>query len=96
MQLDEKDFHPPPKVKSAVLHFIRKENFTLPCDEKSFRKVVKAAFNQRRKTLRNAMSAIVPKDVAGSLPYATLRAEALSWEKFVELTIASEKLFKTT
>ncbi len=92
MQLNEDDFHPPPKVKSAVLHFIRKENFKLACDEVAFRRVVKAAFSQRRKTLRNALSALVSKETAEKLPFHTLRAETLSWEKFVELTLAVEKL----
>ena len=94
MQLNENDFAPPPKVKSSVLHFLRKENFTLPCDESLFRRVVKTAFNQRRKTLRNAMSALVSKDLSGSLPFSDLRAERLGWEQFVELTFAVEKLLK--
>ncbi len=92
MILNEDDFSPPPKVKSAVLHFQRKKNFTLPCDEDMFRRVVKAAFNQRRKTLRNAMSSVVSKDLSGTLPFASLRAEELSWEKFTELTHAVEKI----
>jgi len=92
MVLNEDDFSPPPKVKSAVLHFHRKKNFVLPCDEAAFRRVVKAAFNQRRKTLRNAMSSMVSKELSGNLPFASLRAEALSWEKFVELTIEVEKM----
>jgi 16S rRNA (adenine1518-N6/adenine1519-N6)-dimethyltransferase len=86
LQLNENDFQPPPKVKSAVLHFRRKENFTLPCDEKLFRKVVKAAFNMRRKTLRNALTPIVGKVNSDKIPFATLRAETLSWQKFTELT----------
>jgi 16S rRNA (adenine1518-N6/adenine1519-N6)-dimethyltransferase len=92
MYLNEEDFSPPPKVKSAVLHFLRKENFKLPCDERSFRRVVKTAFNQRRKTLRNALSSLVTKEKSDLIPYAGLRAETLSWEKFVELTQAVDKL----
>ncbi len=83
-QLTQTDFLPPPKVKSAVLHFLRKENFDLGCDEKDFRRVVKMAFNQRRKTLRNALSAAVARDV--DIPFGTLRAETLGWQQFVELT----------
>ena len=90
--LNENDFTPPPKVKSAVLHFIRKKNFVLQCDETAFRRVVKTAFNQRRKTLRNALSSLVTKELSNKIPFAELRAEALSWEKFVELTNAVEKL----
>jgi len=84
LQLNETDFQPPPKVKSAVLHFLRKDNFELGCDEKEFRKEVKMAFNQRRKTLRNAMGAMIAKDV--EIPFSGLRAEALSWQQFVQLT----------
>jgi len=48
-------FNPPPKVDSGVLRLIRKENYTLPCSEKLFFRVVKTAFQQRRKTLRNSL-----------------------------------------
>lgn len=92
MQLDQNDFTPPPKVKSAVLHFVRKDVFDLGCDPVLFKRVIKAAFNQRRKTLRNAMSVITGKDISGNLPFANLRAETLSWQKFVELTNAVEKV----
>ena len=92
MILNENDFSPPPKVKSAVLHFLRKKNFVLQCDETSFRRVVKTAFNQRRKTLRNALSSLVTKELSNKIPFAELRAEALSWEKFVELTNAVENI----
>jgi 16S rRNA (adenine1518-N6/adenine1519-N6)-dimethyltransferase len=84
--LDEQDFAPPPKVKSAVLRFIRKEKIALDCDEKLFFKVVKAAFNQRRKTLRNALSQFISRQEKGNIPYLDKRAEALSWQQFVELT----------
>lgn len=83
-QLSQNDFQPPPKVKSAVLHFLRKENFNLGCDEKDFRRTVKMAFNQRRKTLRNALAGAVGRDI--DIPFGSLRAEALSWQQFVELT----------
>lgn len=86
IQLNEHDFDPPPKVKSAVLHLVRKENFQLQCDAKLFKSVIKTAFNQRRKTLSNAMSPLIPKDKQESMPFKTLRAEALSWEDFVTLT----------
>lgn len=92
MILNENDFSPPPKVKSAVLHFLRKKNFVLQCEETAFRRVVKTAFNQRRKTLRNALSSLVTKELSNQIPFAELRAEALSWEKFVELTNAVENI----
>lgn len=86
--LNENDFTPPPKVKSAVIHFVRKENFKLGCDDVQFKKVIKAAFNQRRKTLRNALSVLAEKSVIAKLPFLDLRAERLGWEQFVELTNA--------
>jgi 16S rRNA (adenine1518-N6/adenine1519-N6)-dimethyltransferase len=92
MELNQEDFSPPPKVKSAVLHFIRKKNFVLPCNETLFRRVVKTAFNQRRKTLRNALSSVVSRDSVNKIPFSDLRAETLSWEKFAELTNAVAKL----
>ena len=48
-------FNPPPKVDSGVLRLKRKDLFILPCDEKMFFKMVKTAFQQRRKTLRNTL-----------------------------------------
>lgn len=86
--LDEQAFIPPPKVKSAVIRCRRKIGFELPCDKVLFKKVVKAAFNQRRKTLRNALSVLLPKDKMEGLPFLDLRAEALHWSRFVELTDA--------
>ena len=90
--LDEIDFTPPPKVKSCVLRFERKENFTLGCDEKKFFNVVKTSFNQRRKMLSNAISSLLPKEKISTLPYMNLRAEQLSWQQFVELTNKIEAL----
>lgn len=86
LQLDQSDFDPPPKVKSAVLHIIRKVDFKLNADEKLFKQVIKTAFNQRRKTLSNAMSPIIAKDLQETMPYKSLRAEALSWKDFELLT----------
>jgi 16S rRNA (adenine1518-N6/adenine1519-N6)-dimethyltransferase len=88
--LDEKDFVPPPKVKSAVLRFTRKGKIQLDCDEKLFFKVVKTAFNQRRKTLRNALK-IFTGSAKENIPYLDKRAETLSWQQFVELTNAIDK-----
>ena len=84
--LNEKDFAPPPKVKSAVLRFTRKEKIKLDCDEQFFFKVVKTAFNQRRKTLSNALSQLIDKEKKGNIPYLDKRAETLSWQQFVQLT----------
>jgi 16S rRNA (adenine1518-N6/adenine1519-N6)-dimethyltransferase len=90
--LDENDFSPPPKVKSCVLRFERKENFILGCDEKKFFNVVKTSFNQRRKMLSNAISSLLPKEKISNLPYMNLRAEQLGWQQFVELTNKIEEL----
>ncbi|WP_207422307.1 16S rRNA (adenine(1518)-N(6)/adenine(1519)-N(6))-dimethyltransferase RsmA [Desertivirga brevis] len=79
-------FNPPPKVLSAVIRLSRKDNQTLNCDEKLFWKVVKAGFNQRRKTLRNAVSSLLPKEKMGEEPMLDLRAERLTVEDFVYLT----------
>jgi len=79
-------FNPPPKVLSAVIRLTRKENTDLGCDEKLFWQVVKAGFNQRRKTLRNALSSVINKEKMGEDPMLDLRAERLSVEDFVELT----------
>ena len=78
-------FHPPPKVRSGVIRLKRKENFMLDCDETLFFEVVKTAFNQRRKTLRNALSRFSP---AGKIneEILQLRAERLSVADFVGIT----------
>jgi dimethyladenosine transferase len=79
-------FNPPPKVLSGVIRLTRNSTTTLDCDEPLFWRVVKAAFNQRRKTLRNALAGILPKDRMGDHPYYDLRAERLSVTDFIELT----------
>ncbi len=79
-------FNPPPKVLSAVIRLTRNEVQALPCDEKLFWQVVKAAFNQRRKTLRNALSGILSKDKLSGEAMLELRAERLSVADFVKLT----------
>lgn len=86
--VDEHVFVPPPKVKSAVIRVRRNNVKQINCDDKLFFRVVKTAFNQRRKTLRNALSVFVfdteklPKDIL------TKRAEQLSVEDFVNITNA--------
>jgi 16S rRNA (adenine1518-N6/adenine1519-N6)-dimethyltransferase len=79
-------FNPPPKVLSAVIRLTRNETPALDCDEKLFWQVVKAGFNQRRKTLRNAISAVIPKEKISDDPLLELRAERLSVADFVALT----------
>lgn len=84
--VSEHVFTPPPKVKSGVIRLIRKEQQTLACNEKLFKRVVKTAFNQRRKTLRNALKSITLVDEKKAKPYLGLRAEQLSVDDFVQLT----------
>ena len=79
-------FNPPPKVLSAVIRLTRNERAELDCDEKLFWQVVKAGFNQRRKTLRNALSSLINKEKMIAEPALDLRAERLSVTDFVNLT----------
>lgn len=79
-------FNPPPKVLSGVMRMKRNDKEALDCDEKLFWRIVKAAFNQRRKTLRNALSGVIPKDQMSDNPLYELRAERLSVADFVQLT----------
>ena len=79
-------FSPPPKVQSAVVRLRRNGRTELGCDEKLFKTVVKTAFNQRRKTLRNALKPLLPPDFDTADPVFDLRAERLSVEDFVALT----------
>lgn len=79
-------FSPPPKVKSAVIRLQRNGVERLDCDEVLFFKVVKTAFNQRRKTLRNALSSMVPDKSHLQEDLFLKRAEQLSVMDFVYIT----------
>ncbi len=76
-------FNPPPKVDSGVISLKRNRSRELGCEYKKFHLVVKTAFNQRRKTLRNALK---PLGVHFESHLLDLRAEALDYTQFVELT----------
>ena len=80
-------FNPPPKVDSGVLRLRRKENFKLPCDEKLFFKVVKMAFQQRRKTLRNSLKTFELSDNLKANTIFGQRPEQLSVDAFIALTL---------
>ncbi len=84
--VDEHVFIPPPKVKSGVLRLRRKEDYSLPCGEKLFFTVVKTAFQQRRKTLRNSLKTLNLSDSLREDEVFNLRPEQLSVEQFIELT----------
>lgn len=79
-------FSPPPKVRSGVLRLTRNSRESLGVDEKKFKTVVKTAFGQRRKTLRNSLSSMIPP---GSPllddPILKERPERLSVEQFIAL-----------
>lgn len=79
-------FNPPPKVMSAVIRLTRKAVFQLDCDEKLFRHIVKTAFNQRRKMLRNTLKPFLPADELMEDPFFQKRPEELSWEQYRDLT----------
>lgn len=81
----ENVFNPPPKVKSAVIRMRRNEVMQLDCDEKMFVMVVKQAFNQRRKTLRNSLRSLIPSEIIQDEIF-NKRPEQLSVKEFVELT----------
>ena len=84
--VDEDVFTPPPKVKSGVIKLVRNSRKKLPCDEKKFKQVVKTSFNQRRKTLRNALKPFTLKDESELQDLLNLRAEQLSVNDFIKLT----------
>jgi len=79
-------FNPPPKVDSGVLKLTRKKNYTLPVDTAFFFRVVKTAFNQRRKTLRNSLKSFDISDKLKEDVIFALRPEQLSVQQFIELT----------
>jgi 16S rRNA (adenine1518-N6/adenine1519-N6)-dimethyltransferase len=84
--VDEHVFIPPPKVKSGVIRCTRNNRENLGCDEKLFFRVVKMAFNQRRKTLRNSLKQLL---AGNELPeeFTNQRPEKLSVEQFIDLTL---------
>jgi 16S rRNA (adenine1518-N6/adenine1519-N6)-dimethyltransferase len=85
-------FSPPPKVNSSVIRLVRKENYELPCDERLFRNVVKTAFGQRRKMLRNTLKNLFSDESLMDDQYFTQRPEQLSVKEFVDITLKISKL----
>ncbi len=78
-------FNPPPKVMSGVIKLKRKRT-TLQCDEEKFKKLVKAAFNQRRKTMRNSLKELVADKSLLAQEVFAKRPEQLSIAEFESLT----------
>ncbi|MFN4761666.1 16S rRNA (adenine(1518)-N(6)/adenine(1519)-N(6))-dimethyltransferase RsmA [Gillisia sp. Q332] len=85
--VDPSVFIPPPKVESGVIRLKRKENYDLPCDEALFFRVVKTAFQQRRKTLRNSLKIFQLPDNLREDAIFGQRPEQLSTEAFIDLTL---------
>jgi len=84
--VDENVFSPPPKVKSAVIRLKRNSRESLGCDEILFKAVVKTAFNQRRKAIRNSIKPLLDGQILPDSYLLGQRPEQLSVEEFVELT----------
>lgn len=82
--VDEKCFTPPPKVKSGVIKMVNSHNPYNITDRRKFTILVKAAFGQRRKTLRNALKSLLDKESLQD-PIMNQRAEQLSVQEFVAL-----------
>ena len=79
-------FNPPPKVKSGVLRLVRKPDYHLDCDEALFFIIVKTAFNQRRKTLRNSLKPLLTNESLKKNSIFDKRPEQLPWQDFVFIT----------
>ncbi|MBT5859029.1 MAG: 16S rRNA (adenine(1518)-N(6)/adenine(1519)-N(6))-dimethyltransferase RsmA [Flavobacteriales bacterium] len=84
--VNEDVFTPPPKVKSGVIKMNRNNRKELDCDEKLFIRVVKSGYNQRRKTLRNALKAFSLNTNSETEKLLERRAEQLDVEDFIILT----------
>lgn len=85
--VDENQFFPPPKVKSAVIRLTRNPDKQLHCAESLFKQVVKSAFNQRRKTLRNSLSQFEFSDEYRQNSIFTKRPEQLSVQEFEQICL---------
>ncbi|MEM0938591.1 MAG: 16S rRNA (adenine(1518)-N(6)/adenine(1519)-N(6))-dimethyltransferase RsmA [Bacteroidota bacterium] len=79
-------FNPSPKVQSAVIRLVRNQIDHLPCDEDLFKRLVKAGFGQRRKTLRNALKGLNLSGLESNDKILNKRAEQLSVADFITLT----------
>jgi 16S rRNA (adenine1518-N6/adenine1519-N6)-dimethyltransferase len=87
-------FYPQPKVRSAVIRLTRNNTINLPCNEDLFVKIVKNGFQNRRKTLRNALKTLNLPEKFRKLDVLDKRAEQLSVKDFVDLTLKFEFIWK--
>jgi 16S rRNA (adenine1518-N6/adenine1519-N6)-dimethyltransferase len=82
-------FNPPPKVQSAVIRLTRNERLFLPCDDNLFVKLVKTAFNQRRKVLQNSLKSLcLPENMKDEI--FRKRPEQLGVDDFIRLTLLTQ------
>jgi 16S rRNA (adenine1518-N6/adenine1519-N6)-dimethyltransferase len=79
-------FSPPPKVKSGVIRLTRNKTEKLQCDEKQFFSIVKMAFNQRRKTMRNSLKSMIVSEELKANPIFDKRPEQLGVAEFEMIT----------
>lgn len=91
--VDKSVFIPPPKVQSGVIRLRRNDKLSLECDDKLFARVVKQGFQNRRKTLRNALKPLNLPEELKEDPVLSKRAEQLSVSDFTELTLKIERLW---
>jgi 16S rRNA (adenine1518-N6/adenine1519-N6)-dimethyltransferase len=85
--VDKGAFNPPPKVQSGVIRLIRKDDYDIGCDDAAFRNVVKTAFGQRRKMLRNTMRQLLShKPEILEDTFFNQRPEQLKVSDFIDLT----------
>jgi len=80
--VDQDQFIPPPKVKGGVIRLTRNQKEFLDCDEKLFKSVVKMAFNQRRKTMRNSLGSMIHNDELKANPIFNMRPEQMGVAEF--------------
>lgn len=83
--VEPRSFAPPPKVRSSVVKLVRNEREALPCDQSLYFRIVKQAFGQRRKTLRNALKDLLSEEARKAELFGK-RAEELSIEQFIGVT----------
>ena len=84
--IEAESFSPPPKIKSSVIKLSRNSREKLDCDPVLFKNIVKSAYNQRRKTLRNALKGFNLKNNDEITNLLKLRAEKLSVDEFIKIT----------
>ena len=86
LNVNKEEFYPIPKVESGVIKFTKNNRDSLNCDELLFKKIVKTSFNQRRKTLRNALKPFTLLQTNNIKNLLNLRAEELSVDEFITIT----------